>query len=100
LGEYRTILKGSPQFLEIAMILREELEKREFEILSPFAAKAAETRGRQYEEEKCGVRTDYQRDRDRIVHSKAFRRLMHKTQVFLAPEGDHFRTRLDRKSVV
>lgn len=76
------------------MILREDLEKREYEILSPFAAKAAETKGRQYEEEKCEVRTDYQRDRDRIVHSKSFRRLMHKTQVFLAPEGDHFRTRL------
>ncbi|HYE67169.1 MAG TPA: deoxyguanosinetriphosphate triphosphohydrolase [Anaerovoracaceae bacterium] len=76
------------------MILREDLEKREYEILSPFAAKAAETKGRQYEEMKCDVRTDYQRDRDRIVHSKAFRRLMHKTQVFLAPEGDHFRTRL------
>ena len=76
------------------MILREDLEKREYEMLSPFAAKAAETRGRQYEEEKCEVRTDYQRDRDRIVHSKSFRRLMHKTQVFLAPEGDHFRTRL------
>ena len=76
------------------MILRENLEQREYAILSPFAAKAAETRGRQYDEEKCHVRTDYQRDRDRIVHSKAFRRLMHKTQVFLAPEGDHFRTRL------
>lgn len=76
------------------MILREDLEKREYEILSPFAAKAAETRGRQHEETKCDVRTDYQRDRDRIVHSKPFRRLMHKTQVFLAPEGDHFRTRL------
>lgn len=76
------------------MILREDLEKREYEILSPFAAKAAETKGRQYEESKCDVRTDYQRDRDRIVHSKSFRRLMHKTQVFLAPEGDHFRTRL------
>ena len=76
------------------MILREDLEKREYETLSPFAAKAAETKGRQDEEAKCGVRTDYQRDRDRIVHSKAFRRLMHKTQVFLAPEGDHFRTRL------
>lgn len=76
------------------MILRENLEQREYETLSVFAAKAADTRGRQYEEEKCTVRTDYQRDRDRIVHSKAFRRLMHKTQVFLAPEGDHFRTRL------
>ncbi|MDD2189521.1 MAG: deoxyguanosinetriphosphate triphosphohydrolase [Eubacteriales bacterium] len=76
------------------MILREQLEQREQEILSPFASKVAETKGRQYQEEKCGVRTDYQRDRDRIVHSKSFRRLMHKTQVFLAPEGDHFRTRL------
>ncbi|HHU18467.1 MAG TPA: deoxyguanosinetriphosphate triphosphohydrolase [Clostridiales bacterium] len=76
------------------MILREELEEREYKVLSPFAAKTAETKGRKYEEEKCHIRTDYQRDRDRIVHSKAFRRLMHKTQVFLAPEGDHFRTRL------
>jgi dGTPase len=76
------------------MILREDLEKREYEILSPFAAKAAESKGRQHDEPKCDVRTDYQRDRDRIVHSKSFRRLMHKTQVFLAPEGDHFRTRL------
>lgn len=76
------------------MVSREVLEKREFEYLSPYAAKAAESRGRKLPEEKCGIRTDYQRDRDRIVHSKAFRRLMHKTQVFLAPEGDHYRTRL------
>lgn len=76
------------------MVLRENLERREYEILSKYAAKVADSRGRQHPEEKCQVRTDYQRDRDRIVHSKAFRRLMHKTQVFLAPEGDHFRTRL------
>src|SRR5665648_52178 len=76
------------------MILREDLEKREYSILSPFAAKSAESKGREHEEAKCEFRTDFQRDRDRIVHSKSFRRLMHKTQVFLAPEGDHFRTRL------
>lgn len=76
------------------MITREDLEKREYEILSPYAAKVAESRGRKVPEKKCAIRTDYQRDRDRIIHSKSFRRLMHKTQVFLAPEGDHFRTRL------
>lgn len=76
------------------MLDREKFEKREYEILSPLAAKAAETKGRQYNEQKCEYRTEFQRDRDRIVHSKAFRRLMHKTQVFLAPEDDHYRTRL------
>lgn len=76
------------------MILREQLEEREQAILSLFAAKSAASAGRAEPEEPCRYRTAYQRDRDRIVHSKAFRRLMHKTQVFLAPEGDHFRTRL------
>lgn len=76
------------------MILRTQLEEREFQILSPYAAKAAQSRGRVIPEPQCDLRTDFQRDRDRIVHSKSLRRLMHKTQVFLAPEGDHFRTRL------
>jgi dGTPase len=74
--------------------MREDLEKREKEILSPMAAKSGESRGRAFPEDKCRIRTEFQRDRDRIIHSKSFRRLMHKTQVFLAPEGDHFRTRL------
>lgn len=77
-----------------AMITREDQEKREYIVLSQFACKSTDSKGRAFEEEKCIIRTDFQRDRDRIVHAKAFRRLMHKTQVFLAPEGDHFRTRL------
>src|SRR5499433_3463701 len=62
--------------------------------LSPLAVRSYETRGRDVPEEECRLRTPFQRDRDRIVHSKAFRRLRHKTQVFVDPEGDHFRTRL------
>ncbi len=76
------------------MIIRELYEQREYDILSPLATKAAESKGRIEQEEPCKLRSAFQRDRDRIIHSKAFRRLMHKTQVFLSPEGDHFRTRL------
>jgi len=71
--------------------IREEIEER---TLSRFAAKAASSRGRRRPEEQCPIRTVFQRDRDRILYSKSFRRLMHKTQVFIAPEGDHYRTRL------
>lgn len=74
--------------------IREELERLEEENLHPQAARSGASRGRKVEEKPCRVRTSYQRDRDRILHSKAFRRLKHKTQVFLAPQGDHYRTRL------
>ncbi|MCL2190055.1 MAG: deoxyguanosinetriphosphate triphosphohydrolase [Defluviitaleaceae bacterium] len=76
------------------MNLREKREKYESDILSPRAAKSAQTRGRLHEADKCDLRTEFQKDRDRITHCKAFRRLMHKTQVFISPEGDHYRTRL------
>ncbi len=76
------------------MTVRERLEQTEFELLAPQAQKSAETKGRAYAEEEADGRICYQRDTDRIVHSKAFRRLMHKTQVFLQPEGDHYRTRM------
>lgn len=76
------------------MNLRERTEALEAETLSPFAALSSQSQGRLREIEPCAIRTCYQRDIDRIVHSKAFRRLMHKTQVFLQPEGDHYRTRM------
>ncbi|MGD0154336.1 MAG: deoxyguanosinetriphosphate triphosphohydrolase [Thermacetogeniaceae bacterium] len=74
--------------------VRQEIEAREKTYFSRYAALSANSRGRLVYEEPCLVRTDYQRDRDRIIHSKSFRRLKHKTQVFIAPEGDHYRTRL------
>ncbi len=76
------------------MTIREMLEEREEMILSPYASLAKRSKGRDVEEPECDIRPVYQRDRDRIVHCKAFRRLKDKTQVFLIPEGDHYRTRL------
>jgi dGTPase len=76
------------------MTIREMLEKIEDDTLAPRAARSAASRGRDRSEPEDEIRPSYQRDRDRIIHSKAFRRLKHKTQVFLAPEGDHYRTRL------
>lgn len=76
------------------MNIREEQEQWEAQYLSEFAALSVNSQGRDTFEEPCDMRTVYQRDRDRIIHCKSFRRLKHKTQVFLAPEGDHYRTRL------
>ncbi len=76
------------------MNIRESMEALEKQYLSPYASLSAGTRGRERREPLCDIRPEYQRDRDRILHCKSFRRLKHKTQVFLAPEGDHYRTRL------
>ena len=78
----------------MAVTLRESTEELEQQTLSPYAAMATATKGRLRPIPPCAIRTCYQRDIDRIVHSKSFRRLMHKTQVFLQPEGDHYRTRM------
>lgn len=74
--------------------VRERILRQEQLILSPYAQFAKDTWGREYPEEECNIRTCYQRDRDRIIHCKSFRRLKKKTQVFISPEGDHYRTRL------
>ena len=76
------------------MTIREQLELREMDYLSPYATKSKESLGRKREETECDIRPVFQRDRDRILHSKSFRRLKQKTQVFLLPKGDHYRTRL------
>ncbi len=76
------------------MLIRENIEFLERNYLSPFATLSENSRGRDRQEAQCDIRPVFQRDRDRILHSKAFRRLMHKTQVFLSPKGDHYRTRL------
>jgi len=76
------------------LTIREQVENREYEYLSPYAAFSKESKGRDREEIECDIRPVYQRDRDRILHSKSFRRLRQKTQVFLLPRGDHYRTRL------
>ena len=76
------------------MTLREQTQRREDSLLSPFACRSAQSRGRARQEKECDIRTPFQRDIARLVYSKAFRRLKHKTQVFLQPEGDHYRTRM------
>lgn len=76
------------------MTIRQSLEERERRTLSAHACLSADSAGREFEERSCSVRTAFQHDRDKILHCKSFRRLKHKTQVFLAPEGDHYRTRL------
>ena len=78
----------------VASATEARVREWEAEHLSPLAVPSYATRGREHPDESCGLRTPFQRDRDRIVHTKAFRRLMHKTQVFMDPEGDHYRTRL------
>lgn len=76
------------------MSIKEMIELREVEELSPLAAKSSQSKGREHPISHCELRSEYQRDRDRIIHSKSFRRLQFKTQVFISPEGDHYRTRL------
>ena len=76
------------------MTIRERIEQIEADTLSPYACRSVQSRGREKEEPQCDIRPVFQRDRDRILHCKSFRRMKGKTQVFLAPLGDHYRTRL------
>ncbi len=76
------------------MTIREQIEKMEQEALSPYACHSTDSKGRDIPEAQCDIRPVFQRDRDRILHSKSFRRLKNKTQVFLTPKGDHYRTRM------
>ena len=85
---------NEPERGHVFMNIREMREAWEADYLSPYASLSRNTKGRERGEIPCDIRTAYQRDRDRILHCKSFRRLKHKTQVFLAPEGDHYRTRL------
>lgn len=88
-------MTDEPVLNELSNDIRKRIESWELEQLAPQAAKSARSKGRERpEKNECQIRTDFQRDRDRIIHCKSFRRLKHKTQVFLAPEGDHYRTRL------
>lgn len=80
--------------MRVDMTIREQLEEREIEYLSPHATLSSQSRGLDVEEEPCNIRPAFQRDRDRVLHCKSFRRLKQKTQVFLSPKGDHYRTRL------
>ena len=88
------VLKDFYQSMENTMIIRERIEELELQNLSPYATFSRNARGRDRDEPQCDIRPVFQRDRDRILHSKAFRRLKDKTQVFLAPNGDHYRTRM------
>ena len=96
-GGVGLLARNYPSGVEVAASTQASFEARIRaleESLSPFAMRSFDTRGRALPEDPCGVRTPYQRDRDRIVHSKAFRRLKGKTQVFIDPAGDHYRTRM------
>jgi dGTPase len=88
------INSAQPRSEPVADAFEARVREQEKHSLSELAVRSYETRGRAHEEPPCRLRTPFQRDKDRIVHTKAFRRLMHKTQVFIAPEGDHYRTRL------